>query len=186
MRRSRKLEATKLPALPRSSPGHRSTRGMQPTRSGVPSHSGSCSEVLPLPRGSIDPRRPWPGSHRAHDIRCEGSNSTPRRPWRAARPPHRRARNRRYHVLRTSDPCPRRDVPRARLRRTVKTTDECGTAPRSGTPPLLVRLFCGCLARRFRSVSFQALFGDVQSLIIQLGLLGHVPYLRDYHGPENQ
>ena len=33
-------------------------------------------------------------------------------------------------------------------------------------------------------MSFQALFGDAYSLLVQLGLLGHVPYLRDYHRPE--
>src|SRR5215218_3984752 len=35
-------------------------------------------------------------------------------------------------------------------------------------------------------MSFQALFGNVQSLLVQLGLLGHVPYLRNYYRPENQ
>jgi hypothetical protein len=35
-------------------------------------------------------------------------------------------------------------------------------------------------------MSFQALFGNVQSLLVQLGFLGHVPYLGDYYGPENQ
>jgi hypothetical protein len=35
-------------------------------------------------------------------------------------------------------------------------------------------------------MSFQALFGDAQSLLIQLGLLCHVPYLGDYYRPENQ
>ncbi len=33
-------------------------------------------------------------------------------------------------------------------------------------------------------MSFQALFGDTQSLLVQLGLLGHVPYLGDYYRPE--
>src|SRR5215217_9407096 len=35
-------------------------------------------------------------------------------------------------------------------------------------------------------MSFQALFGNVQSLLVQLGLLGHVPYLRYYYRPEDQ
>src|SRR5215212_8741080 len=35
-------------------------------------------------------------------------------------------------------------------------------------------------------MSFQALFSDAQCLIIQLGLLGHVPHLGDYYRPENQ
>ena len=33
---------------------------------------------------------------------------------------------------------------------------------------------------------FQALFGDAKSLIVQVGLLGHVPYLGDEHRPEDQ
>src|SRR5215203_2744856 len=35
-------------------------------------------------------------------------------------------------------------------------------------------------------MSFQALFGNSQSLLIQIGLLCHVPYLGDYYRPENQ
>src|SRR5215207_8637945 len=35
-------------------------------------------------------------------------------------------------------------------------------------------------------MSFQALFGDTQSLLVQVGLLGHVPYLGDYYRPEDQ
>src|SRR5215218_11250232 len=35
-------------------------------------------------------------------------------------------------------------------------------------------------------MSFQALFSDAQSLLVQLGLLCHVPYLGDYYRPENQ
>ena len=42
-------------------------------------------------------------------------------------------------------------------------------------------LLCSCLAWHFR-VSFQALFGDAQCLFVQLGFLGHVPYLGDYYG----
>src|SRR5215218_8324156 len=52
--------------------------------------------------------------------------------------------------------------------------------------PVLVRLLCSCLVWCFRRVCLQALFGDAQRLIVQVGLLGHVPYLRDYHRPENQ
>src|SRR5215217_4739849 len=33
---------------------------------------------------------------------------------------------------------------------------------------------------------FEALFGNVQGFIVQVGLLCHIPYLRDYHRPENQ
>src|SRR5829696_2960602 len=35
-------------------------------------------------------------------------------------------------------------------------------------------------------MSFQALFGNAQSLLVQLGLLGHVPDLGDNYRPENQ
>src|SRR5215216_8010469 len=35
-------------------------------------------------------------------------------------------------------------------------------------------------------MSFEALFGDTQSLLVQFGLLRHVPYLGEYHRPENQ
>src|SRR5215211_9448083 len=35
-------------------------------------------------------------------------------------------------------------------------------------------------------MSFQALFGDAQSLLVQVGLLGHVPYLGDNYRPEDQ
>jgi hypothetical protein len=35
-------------------------------------------------------------------------------------------------------------------------------------------------------MSFQALFGDAQSLLVQVGLLCHVPYLGDYYRPKNQ
>src|SRR3954454_15663718 len=58
----------------------------------------------------------------------------------------------------------------------------------TGSPQTLLyrQLLCSCLAWCFRRVSFQALFGDVQGLLVQLRLLGHVPYLGDYHGPENQ
>src|SRR5215208_5667358 len=35
-------------------------------------------------------------------------------------------------------------------------------------------------------MSFQALLGYAQSLLVQVGLLGHVPYLGDYYRPENQ
>src|SRR5215212_485562 len=35
-------------------------------------------------------------------------------------------------------------------------------------------------------MSFQALFGDAYSLLVQLGLLCHVPYLGDYYRPEDQ
>src|SRR5215217_1057250 len=33
---------------------------------------------------------------------------------------------------------------------------------------------------------FEALFGNVQGFIVQVGLLCHIPYLRDYHRPEYQ
>ena len=52
--------------------------------------------------------------------------------------------------------------------------------------PVLVRLLCSCLVWCFRRVCLQALFGDAQSLLVQVGLLCHVPYLSDYHRPENQ
>src|SRR5918995_1229152 len=47
-------------------------------------------------------------------------------------------------------------------------------------------LLCGRPTWRLRRMSFQALFGDTQSLLVKLGLLCHVPYLGDYHRPENQ
>src|SRR5215207_1855617 len=52
---------------------------------------------------------------------------------------------------------------------------------------LLCRPFLGgrrtwCLQR----MGFQALFGDTQSLLVQLCLLCHFPYLGDYYRPENQ
>src|SRR5215212_4144749 len=48
------------------------------------------------------------------------------------------------------------------------------------------QLLCGWLAWGFRRVGLKALFGNPQSLIVQVGLLGHVPHLRDYHRPEYQ
>ena len=35
-------------------------------------------------------------------------------------------------------------------------------------------------------MGLEALFGDVQGLLVQLGLLRHVPHLCDYHGPEDE
>src|SRR5215211_2223877 len=59
-----------------------------------------------------------------------------------------------------------------------------------GAAGLLHTLLYRQLLRRcptwYLRMSFQALFGDAQSLFVQLGLLCHVPYLRDYHRPENQ
>jgi hypothetical protein len=67
-----------------------------------------------------------------------------------------------------------------------KSGRSSGRLPNSRRRPVLVCLLCGCPAWCFRRVSLQALFGDAQSLLIQVGLLCHVPYLRDYHRPENQ
>src|SRR5215210_4859314 len=50
---------------------------------------------------------------------------------------------------------------------------------------MLRRLLLRCAGCYFR-MSFQALLGNAQSLLVQLGLLGHVPDLRDYYRPENQ
>src|SRR5215212_4596126 len=62
-----------------------------------------------------------------------------------------------------------------------------GAAPPNSRRRLVsVRLLCSCLAWCFRRVGFKALFSDAQSLLVQVGLLGHVPYLRDYHRPEHQ
>ena len=41
-------------------------------------------------------------------------------------------------------------------------------------------------AECYLRMSSQALLGNEHSLLVQLGLLGHVPYLRDYYRPENQ
>src|SRR5215217_1077622 len=60
------------------------------------------------------------------------------------------------------------------------------TPPRSGAIILSTRLPCSCPARGLRGMSFQALLGNSQSLLVQVGLLGHVPYLGDYYRPENQ
>src|SRR5215218_5745994 len=48
------------------------------------------------------------------------------------------------------------------------------------------QLLCSCPAWCFRRMSFQALFGYAQSLLVKLGLLCHVPYLGDYYRPEDQ
>src|SRR5215217_5435720 len=47
-------------------------------------------------------------------------------------------------------------------------------------------LLCGHPTWCLRGMSFQALCGDTQSLLVQFGLLCHVPYLGDYYRPENQ
>src|SRR3712207_2540952 len=57
--------------------------------------------------------------------------------------------------------------------------------PRSGIFTLRTQLLCGCLARCFRGMSFQALFGDAQGLLVQPGLLCHVPSRGDYSRPES-
>src|SRR5215208_4348313 len=51
---------------------------------------------------------------------------------------------------------------------------------------LCSRLLYSCPTWCLRRMSFQPLFGDTQSLLVQVGLLCHVPYLRDYYRPENQ
>src|SRR5215218_4627651 len=56
----------------------------------------------------------------------------------------------------------------------------------SGIFTLRKHLLGGCLAWCFRRMGFQALFGDAQGLLVQVGLMGHVPYLGDYHRPEYQ
>src|SRR5215207_9271531 len=47
-------------------------------------------------------------------------------------------------------------------------------------------LLCGRPTWCLRRMGFQALFGDTQSLLVQLCLLCHFPYLGDYYRPENQ
>src|SRR5215211_3801202 len=70
-----------------------------------------------------------------------------------------------------------------KLRDSVLTQD---AVPYSGVVTLCRQLLCSCPAWCFRRMSFQALFGYAQSLLVQVGLLGHVPYLGDYYRPENQ
>src|SRR5215216_7640830 len=70
-----------------------------------------------------------------------------------------------------------------KLRDSVLTQD---AVPYSGVVTLPRQLLCSCPAWGFRRMSFQALFGYAQSLLVQLGLLCHVPYLGDYYRPEDQ
>src|SRR5215208_1770212 len=60
------------------------------------------------------------------------------------------------------------------------------TLSRTQVHLLCSRLLCSCLTWCLRRISFQALFGDAYSLLVQLGLLCHVPYLGDYYRPEDQ